>query len=85
MDNLALDAEPTKLMDQMPSFYKVFRADNTVRQHSYAFNSFCKWCFSHNITNTLPFSDVYVSMYLIQLANKGEPVSTLNETYHAIS
>jgi hypothetical protein len=68
MDNLALDAELTKLMDQIPSFYKAFRADNTVRQHSYAFNSFCKWCFSHNIVNILPFSDVYVAMYLMHLA-----------------
>jgi hypothetical protein len=84
MDNLALDAELTKLMDQMPSFYKSFRADNTVRQHSYVFNSFCKWCFSHNIVNTLPLSDVYVAMYLMYLANKGKSVSTLNKAYYDI-
>ena len=69
-----------KLMDQRPSFYKDFRADNTVRQHSYAFNSFCKWCFSHNIVNILPFSDVYVAMYLVHLATKVKSVSTLRPT-----
>jgi site-specific recombinase XerD len=84
MDNRALDAELTKLMDQIRSFYKAFRADNTVRQHSYAFNSFCKWCFSHNIVNILPFSDVYVAMYLMHLANKGKSVSTLNKAYYDI-
>jgi hypothetical protein len=78
LDNLALDAELTNLW--IRGFYKDFRADNTVRQHSYAFNSFCKWCFSHNIVNILPFSDVYVAMYLVHLPTKGKSVSTLRPT-----
>ena len=40
--------------------------------------------FSHNNVNTLPFSDVYVAMYLMHLANKGKSVSTLNKAYYGI-
>jgi hypothetical protein len=32
----------------------------------------------------LPFSDVYVAMYLMHLANKGKSVSTLNNVYYDI-
>jgi hypothetical protein len=32
----------------------------------------------------IPFSDVYVAMYLMHLANKGKSVSTLNKVYYDI-
>lgn len=69
----------------MPTFCLASRSDNTVRQYKYAFNSFCKWCLSHKITQTLPSFDIYVSMYLIHLTNIGKSVSTINETYYSIS
>ena len=69
----------------MSTFCLASRSDNTVRQYKYAFNSFCKWCLSHNITQTLPSLDIYVSMYLIHLTNIGKSVSTINEAYYSIS
>ena len=69
----------------MPTFCLASRSDITVRQYKYAFNSFCKWCLSHNITKTLPSLDIYVSMYLIHLTNIGKSVSTINEAYYNIS
>lgn len=73
------------LLDQVPEFCLASRAKNTQRQYRYAFNSFCKWCKSKNITETLPASEVTVSVYLIHLTNIGKSTSSLNEAFYAIS
>ena len=69
----------------MSTFCLASRSDNTVRQYKYAFNSFCKWCLSLNITQILPSLDIYMSMYLIHLTTIGKSVSTINEAYYSIS
>jgi hypothetical protein len=61
------------------------KACNTRRQYKNAFNLFCKFCLSFNITLTLPASDTSVSVYLIHLTNAGKSASTINEAFYAIS
>jgi hypothetical protein len=85
LDNFTAYCALDYLKQQMSTFCLASRSDNTVRQYKYAFNSFCKWCLSHTITQTLPSLDIYVSMYLIHLTNIGKSVSTINETYYSIS
>ena len=69
----------------MPAFCLASRSNNTVRQYKYAINSFCKWCLSLNITQTLTSLVIYAPMYLIHLTNIGKSVSTINEAYYNIS
>lgn len=69
----------------MPSFCLASKATNSQRQYKNAFNLFCKFCFSYNITETLPALDVTVSIYLIHLINAGKSASTINEAFYAIS
>ena len=64
----------------MPSFCLASKASNTQRQYKNAFNLFCKFCLSFNITLTLPASDTSVSVYLIHLTNAGK-----SEALYAIS
>ena len=61
------------------------KANNTQRQYKNAFNLFCKFCLSFNITITLPASDTSVSVYLIHLTNAGKSASTINEAFCVIS
>jgi site-specific recombinase XerD len=72
------------LLDQMPAFCLASKASNTQRQYKNAFNLFCKFCLSFNITLTLPASDTSVSVYLVHLTNAGESASTINEACYAI-
>ena len=69
----------------MPTFCLASRAENTRRQYRYAFNYFCKWCFSNSIFDTLPASEVVVSSYLIYLSNSHKSASSINEAFYAIS
>ena len=69
----------------MPSFCLAAKSKNTQKQYRYAFNAFCKWCFSVNITKTLPASDTSVSAYLIHLTNIGKSSSSINEAFYAIN
>jgi hypothetical protein len=85
LDNFTLDGELDYLKQQISAFFLASRSDNTVRQYKYAFNSFCKWCLSLNITQILPSLDIYMSMYLIHLTTIGKSVSTINEAYYSIS
>ncbi len=85
-----LDFEDTSpalrdLVDQMPQFCLASKASTTQRSYRYAFNSFCKWCLSKNIYQTLPASDVSVSTYFIHLTNLGKSTSSINEAFYAIS
>lgn len=73
------------LLDQMPAFCLASKASNTQRQYKNAFNLFCKFCLSFNITLTLPASDTSVSVYLIHLTNAGKSASTINEAFCVIS
>lgn len=80
-----MDTNLQDLRSQLPFFCLSSRADSTRRNYQYSFNAFCKWCFSHNITKTLPTTEFYVSLYLVHLANLGKSTSTLNESVYAIS
>ena len=73
------------LLDQMPAFCLASRAQNTQRQYRYAFNAFCKWCLSNDISKSLPASDTTVSAYLIYLTNIGKSSSTINDAFYAIN
>jgi hypothetical protein len=85
LDNFTVNGELDYLKQQMSTFCLASRSANIVRQYKYTFNSFCKWCLSHKITQTLPSLDIYVSMYLIHLTNIGKSVSTINVAYYSIS
>ena len=81
-----MDPSLQELCRLLPGYCLKSKADNTVKQYRYAFNTFCKWCkgFKTHIC-PLPASEHYVALYIIHLARNNQRSGSIESATHAIS
>lgn len=79
-----LDPVFNDLVSKLPEYVLASKADSTRKKYGYAFNSFCKWSKLHNISS-LPASETYIALYLIEIAENKKSISKIDEAVYAIS
>jgi len=60
------------------------KADNTVKKYNTGFKCWTKWCKSLDDVNTLPATDLHVSLYLVSLMQNLCSVSKIEEAVYSI-
>lgn len=72
------------LAEKLPQLCLRSKAENTRKKYMGAFDRFCKWCVSLNLS-PLPASDYNISLYLTHLSEGCNSTSSIDEAYYAIS